>query len=151
MKAGETGDAKATVHFWDWRYYANQLKKEKYTVDAEKLRVYFSYDRVLRGMFDIYQSIFRLKFQEIEAPYQWTGDLKLFAVSDSKTASELARDRPIDRSRLNHNPILERSRVSFQSLDNHGRCNRVHHAWIDNGSIRSNLLFNNANLSTSES
>ena len=90
--------------------------------------------------------------------FWWDDDMVNCLVDDSaETAKvrsfsrELARDRPIDRSRLNHNPILERSRVSFQSLDNHGRCNRVHHAWIDNGSIRSNLLFNNANLSTSES
>ncbi|MEO6035453.1 MAG: M3 family metallopeptidase [Verrucomicrobiota bacterium] len=89
LKARETGDANAKVNFWDWRYFANQLKKEKYTVDAEKLRVYFSYDRVLHGMFDIYQSIFRLKFQEIEPPYKWTEDLKLFAVSDSKTGEPL--------------------------------------------------------------
>lgn len=89
LKARETGDANAVIHFWDWRYYANQLKKEKYTVDAEKLRVYFSYDRVLYGMFDIYQSIFQLKFQEIDPPYKWTEDLKLFAVSDSKTGEPL--------------------------------------------------------------
>ena len=36
---------------WDWRYFSNQLKKEKYNVDAEQLRVYFPYQRVLDGMF----------------------------------------------------------------------------------------------------
>src|SRR5581483_611661 len=43
LKVKETGDAAAEVHLWDWRYYANQLKKEKYSVDAEQLRVYFPY------------------------------------------------------------------------------------------------------------
>ncbi len=89
LKAKETGDANAKINLWDWRYYANQLKKEKYTVDAEALRVYFSYDRVLHGMFDIYQSIFGLKFHEIEAPYKWIGDLKLFAVTDAKTGEPM--------------------------------------------------------------
>ncbi|MGI8966599.1 MAG: M3 family metallopeptidase, partial [Limisphaerales bacterium] len=89
LKAKETDDTDAKINLWDWRYYANQLKKEKYTVDAEKLRVYFSYDRVLKGMFDIYQNIFGLKFQEIQPPYKWIEDLKLFVVSDSKTGEPL--------------------------------------------------------------
>ena len=89
LKAKETGDSKAVIRYWDWRYYGNELKKEKYTVDAEQLRIYFPYDRSLQGMFDIYQKIFQLKFEEIEAPYKWVDDLKLYAVSDSKTGEPL--------------------------------------------------------------
>ena len=89
LKVRETGDPKAIIKYWDWRYYSNELKKEKYTVDAEQLRVYFPYDRALQGMFDIYQKIFGLKFEEIEAPYKWVDDLKLYAVSDSKTDEPL--------------------------------------------------------------
>ncbi len=85
LKVKETGDAKAQIHVWDWRYYNNQLKKQKYDVDAEQLRVYFPYQRVLDGMFRIYQSIFGLKFERVEAPYKWVGDLQLYAVSDAKT------------------------------------------------------------------
>ena len=89
LKARETGDPKAVIKYWDWRYYSNELKKEKYTVDAEQLRVYFPYDRALQGMFDIYQKIFGLKFEEIEAPYKWVEDLKLYAVTDAKTGEPL--------------------------------------------------------------
>jgi thimet oligopeptidase len=89
IKVKETGDPQAEIKIWDWRYFSNQLKKEKYTVDAEQLRVYFPYQRVLEGMFDIYQSIFGLKFQQVEAPYKWIGDLQLYAVSDSKSGEPL--------------------------------------------------------------
>ena len=89
LKIKDTGDANAKIFVWDWRYYANQLKKTKYNVDAEQLRVYFSYDRVLEGMFAIYQRIFGLKFERVEAPYKWVDDLQLFAVSDSKTGEPL--------------------------------------------------------------
>ncbi len=67
LKIKETGDPNAQIQIWDWRYYSNQLKKAKYDIDAEQLRVYFPYQRVLEGMFNIYQSIFGLKFQRIEA------------------------------------------------------------------------------------
>ena len=40
-------DPNAQIQIWDWRYYGNQLKKEKYTVDSEQLRVYFPYEKVL--------------------------------------------------------------------------------------------------------
>jgi thimet oligopeptidase len=85
LKVKETGDANAQIQIWDWRYFSNQLKKEKYTVDAEQLRVYFPYQRVLDGMFRIYQNIFGLKFERVEPPYKWIGDLQLYAVSDAKS------------------------------------------------------------------
>jgi len=89
MKAKETGDPNAQIYLWDWRYYANQLKKQKYTVDEEALRVYFPYQNVLEGMFRIYQRIFGLKFQQIEPPYKWVPDLQLYAVSDAVTGEPL--------------------------------------------------------------
>ena len=89
LKAKDTGDAKAKIQVWDWRYYSNQLKKEKYTVDAEQLRVYFPYEKALQGMFNIYQTIFGLKFQELKPPAKWVDDLKLFAVSDTASGEPL--------------------------------------------------------------
>ena len=89
LKAAETGDANAQIYLWDWRYFADQLKKQKYTVDAEQLRVYFPMQRVLDGMFTIYQRIFGLKFERVEAPYKWVDDLQLWAVSDSKTGEPM--------------------------------------------------------------
>lgn len=89
IKVKETGDANAQVKLWDWRYLANQLKKQKYDIDEEALKVYFPYQNVLDGMFAIYQRIFGLKFEAIDAPYKWVDDLQLYAVSDSKTGEPL--------------------------------------------------------------
>ena len=89
MKAKETGDPKTTVYVWDWRYYANQLKKQRYQVDPEQLRFYFPYQRVLDGMFAIYQRIFSLKFERVDPPYKWVSDLQLYVVSDAKTGEPL--------------------------------------------------------------
>jgi thimet oligopeptidase len=89
LKIKETGDPRARINIWDWRYYSNQLKKEKYTVDTEQLRVFFPYQRVLEGMFAIFQRIFALKFEPVEPPYKWVPDLQLYAVSDAKTSEPL--------------------------------------------------------------
>jgi len=89
LKVKETGDPNAQIHLWDWRYYAEMLKREKYTVDTETLRVYFPMQRVLDGMFTIYQRIFGLKFERVKAPYKWVDDLQLWAVSDAQTGEPL--------------------------------------------------------------
>jgi Zn-dependent oligopeptidase len=89
MKAADTKDPAAKIDVWDWRYYSNQLKKQKYAVDTEALRAYFPFQNVLEGMFNIYQNIFGLKFEKITAPYKWIEDLQLYLVSDSATGEPL--------------------------------------------------------------
>ena len=89
MKAADTNDPSARIGVWDWRYYTNQLNKQKYAVDKEALRVYFPFQKALEGMFSIYQSIFGLKFEKITAPYKWIDDLQLFLVTDSASGEPL--------------------------------------------------------------
>ena len=89
LKVKETGDSTAQIHLWDWRYYANELKKARYNVDAEQLRDFFPLDRTLDGMFAIYQKIFGVTFRRVEAPAKWVDDLQLWAISDSKTGEPL--------------------------------------------------------------
>ena len=89
LKAADTNDPNAKIDVWDWRYYNNQRNKQKYAVDKEALRAYFPFQKVLDGMFNIYQSIFGLKFEKIAVPYKWIDDLQLYLVTDSATGEPL--------------------------------------------------------------
>src|SRR5438270_8075944 len=89
MKAADTKDPNAKIGVWDWRYYGNQLVKQKYAVDKEALRDFFPFQKVVDGMFNIYQSIFGLKFEKIAAPYKWIDDLQLYMVTVSATVEPL--------------------------------------------------------------
>lgn len=89
LKIAETKNPAAKIELWDWRYYQARFLKEKYTIDTEALRVYFPYDRVLQGMFALYQSLFGLKFDEVAVPYKWVNDVTLWAVSDARTGEPL--------------------------------------------------------------
>src|SRR5437016_1618153 len=89
LKAADTDDPNARIMAWDWRYYSNQRNKQKYDVDKEALRAYFPFQKVLDGMFNIYQSIYGLKFEKIVAPYKWIDDLQLYLVTDSGTGEPL--------------------------------------------------------------
>ena len=89
MKAADTKDPKARIAVWDWRYYQNQLNKQKFTVDKEALRSFFPFQKTLDGMFHIYQDIFGLKFEKINVPSKWVADLELYVVTDSATGEPL--------------------------------------------------------------
>src|SRR5438309_2372623 len=89
MKAEDTHNPEAKIGVWDWRYYTNQLKKQQYNVDTEALRAFFPLHKVLEGMFNIYQSIFGLKFEKITAPYKWIDDLQFYMVTDAATGEPL--------------------------------------------------------------
>jgi thimet oligopeptidase len=89
LKVEDTQDSDAIIHLWDWRYYENQLKKRRYNIDAEALRVYFPYQQVLQGMFDVYQHIFGLKFEELDPPSVWADGVRLYAVLDATTGEPM--------------------------------------------------------------
>lgn len=89
MKVAQTGKADAQLELSDIAYYTNKLKKEKYAVDTEKLRVYFPYQATLEGMFAIYQKIFSLKFTAVEPPYVWAQGVQLYVVADATTGKPM--------------------------------------------------------------
>jgi thimet oligopeptidase len=89
MKAADTSDPKAKIDVWDWRYYANQLTKRKFTVDKAALRSFFPLQQTLRGMFAIFERVLGLRFSEIEPAFKWSDDLRLYVVSDAASAAPL--------------------------------------------------------------
>ncbi|MFD1141590.1 M3 family metallopeptidase [Larkinella insperata] len=48
---------------WDWRYYAEKLRKEKYALNAEELKPYFSLDNVRDGIFMLTNRLYGLRFE----------------------------------------------------------------------------------------
>lgn len=89
LKAKHTGKSDAQIEAWDASYYTNQLKKERYAIDTEQLRVYFPYQATLEGMFAIYQKIFGLKFTAVAPPYVMAPGVQLYVVEDAATGTPM--------------------------------------------------------------
>jgi thimet oligopeptidase len=89
IKAGFSGSTNPEVKLWDWYFVSNQLEKQKYSVDEEALRVYFPMDRVLQGMFAVYERIFGIKIEPLAPPTKYVDDLKLYAIIDAATSQPL--------------------------------------------------------------
>lgn len=62
IKADLGSDAK--IEPWDWRYYSEKLRKEKYELDEEVIRQYFSLDNVRQGAFDLATRLYGITFEE---------------------------------------------------------------------------------------
>lgn len=51
---------------WDWFYYADKVRKEKYNYDAEALRPYFKLDNVRDGLFYTANKLYGLTFHPLK-------------------------------------------------------------------------------------
>lgn len=52
------------VQGWDWRYYAEIVRKEKYNLSDEELKPYFSLESVKQGIFMVANKLYGLTFHE---------------------------------------------------------------------------------------
>ncbi|XP_024541630.1 probable thimet oligopeptidase isoform X2 [Selaginella moellendorffii] len=68
----------------DLLYYMHRVEELEFQAITEKIREYFPVEVVTNGLFQIYQELFGLTFEEIkEERGAWDPDVRLFAVSDT--------------------------------------------------------------------
>jgi thimet oligopeptidase len=77
LKGGED----KTMRTWEWRYYNNLLKKNKYSIDHEKIKEYFPVETVVKGMFEVFGEVFRVRF-EPAALNTWHKDVRAYEVKN---------------------------------------------------------------------
>jgi len=65
---------------WDWWYYAEKLKKQKYDLDEESLRPYFNLDNVVNGMFDVANKLYGLQFKTLSGVLVYHPEVQTFEV-----------------------------------------------------------------------
>ena len=69
---------------WDWAYYSEKLKKEKYSISDELLKPYFRLEQVIDGVFKVAQKLYGLNFvQENDLP-KYHKDVTTYRVTDNK-------------------------------------------------------------------
>jgi len=79
--ASEHG-ANFTVQPWDWSYYAEKLKAEKYAFNEDTLRPYFELNQVIKGVFGLAGKLYGLQFKPIANVPVYNPEVKVFEVRD---------------------------------------------------------------------
>ncbi|MDR2293125.1 MAG: M3 family metallopeptidase [Prevotellaceae bacterium] len=67
---------------WDWSFYSEKLKAEKYNVNDELLRPYFKLENVINGGFILANTLYGLKFTENKEIPVFNPDVKTYEVTD---------------------------------------------------------------------
>jgi len=67
---------------WDWWYYAEKLRKQKYNLDENELRPYFSLENVRNGMFAVATRLYGISFQKVNNIPVYQKDVETYEVKD---------------------------------------------------------------------
>ena len=74
---------------WDWSFYSEKLRSEKYSLNDEMVRPYFKLDNVTRGVFGLATQLYGITFVENKDIPVYHPDVKAYDVLD-KDGSYLA-------------------------------------------------------------
>lgn len=68
---------------WDWAYYADKIRKEKYSYDAEALRPYFQLEHVRDGVFNVAKKLYGLEFTPVKDIPVYHEDVTVYEVKEA--------------------------------------------------------------------
>lgn len=74
----------ATLQAWDWSYYSEKLKNEKYSLSDDELRPYFELENVKKGVFGLANRLYGLTFVKNPNIQVYHPEVAAYDVFDNK-------------------------------------------------------------------
>lgn len=74
----------ATLQAWDWSYYSEKLKNEKYSLSDDELRPYFELENVKKGVFGLANRLYGLTFVKNPDIQVYHPEVDAYDVFDNK-------------------------------------------------------------------
>ena len=68
---------------WDYYYYSDKVRKEKYDIDENQLRPYFALDSVRKGIFTMANRLYGVTFEEIPDAPKYNPEVKVYDMRDA--------------------------------------------------------------------
>jgi len=75
--------SKHPLEAWDWRYYAEQLRQQKFALDPAEVEPYFTLENMLNAAFSVSNRLFAINFVERKDIPVYHPDVRAFEVTDS--------------------------------------------------------------------
>lgn len=82
------GDFK--IQPWDYYYYAEKVKKEKFDLDEAEVRPYFSLENVLKGMFSAAERLYGIKMTKMPDAPRYMDEVTVYDVTDAKSGDHVS-------------------------------------------------------------
>lgn len=74
--------AGVTIAPWDYRHYAEKVRKARYDLDENEVKPYLQLDRLREGMFWVAGQLFGFSFSPVEGVPVYHPDVRVFEVKD---------------------------------------------------------------------
>jgi peptidyl-dipeptidase Dcp len=68
---------------WDWRYYAEKVRRAKYDIDEQQVRDYFMIDNVVDGAFYVANRLYGIEFTERHDIPTYHPEVRTFEVNEA--------------------------------------------------------------------
>ncbi|WP_373494400.1 M3 family metallopeptidase [Aquiflexum sp.] len=68
---------------WDWRYYEEKLKQQKFDLDEQEVKPYFALNNVQDGVFMVVKNLWGLTFEEFKDIPVYHPDAKAYEVKEA--------------------------------------------------------------------
>ena len=88
QKVADKEGTKIKIEPWDYRYYAEKVRKEKYDLNQEEIKEYMQLEKLREGMFYVAGELFNMQFTQVNDVPVYHPDVRVFKVTD-KTSNEL--------------------------------------------------------------
>ena len=82
---------KITIEPWDYRYYAEKVRREKYDLDSDEVKQYLQLDKLTQALFFVAGEIFDFNFTPIEKGVVpvFQEDVKVWEVTDKTSGKHI--------------------------------------------------------------
>jgi peptidyl-dipeptidase Dcp len=81
--------AKITIEPWDYRFYAEKVRKAKYDIDENEVKQYLQLEKMREAIFFVAGELFDLKFDQITDVPVFHADVRVYKVSNKTTNKQV--------------------------------------------------------------
>src|SRR5688500_18467858 len=89
QKLADAEGAKITIEPWDYRYYAEKVRKAKYDLDQNEVTPYLQLDKLREGMFWVAGELFGFAFAPVSNVPVYHPDVRVWEVTDTHTGQHI--------------------------------------------------------------
>ena len=78
-----------TIEPWDYRFYAEKVRKARYDLDQNEVKQYLQLDKIREGMFWVAGEVFGFAFSPVSGVPVYHPDVTVYEVKDKKTGKHV--------------------------------------------------------------
>ncbi len=72
---------------WDWAYYTEKLRKEKYALNEDEIKQYFQMENVRKGVFELASRLYKVNFEPLKDASVYHQEVEAFKVTNQADGS----------------------------------------------------------------